>query len=57
MMSVEKTLDSNNITRINDNDRQFVFIGTAHVSPKSAEEVKRILITIDSLMAEEIIRL
>lgn len=43
MMSVEKTLDSNNITRINDNDRQFVFIGTAHVSPKSAEEVKRIL--------------
>ena len=40
MMSVEKTLDSNNITRINDNDRQFVFIGTAHVSPKSAEEVK-----------------
>lgn len=37
------TVESNNITRIYLDDKEYILIGTAHVSKRSAEEVKEII--------------
>lgn len=36
-------MESSNVTRINYKDKEIILIGTAHVSPRSAEEVRTII--------------
>lgn len=39
----DKPLDDENITRLNLEDKEIILIGTAHVSKKSAEQVKEVI--------------
>lgn len=42
-MNLNKIYDSETVTRINLNDKEFILLGTAHISHKSVQEVEEII--------------